>query len=68
MKKYIQYAKARNPPVLTKGAADWIVGVYAGLRNDDLAGNQKRVSCAVYTKWRGGSLTQPDFAPYGAYA
>lgn len=47
VKKYIQYAKARNPPVLTKGAADWIVGVYAGLRNDDLAGNQKRV-CRAY--------------------
>ncbi|CAD6577009.1 MAG: MCM DNA helicase complex subunit [Tremellales sp. Tagirdzhanova-0007] len=44
VKKYIQYAKNRCHPVLTKGAADWIVGVYAGLRNDDLAGNQKRTS------------------------
>lgn len=44
VKKYIQYAKSRCHPVLTKGAADYIVGVYIGLRNDDLAGNQKRVS------------------------
>lgn len=44
VKKYIQYAKSRCHPVLTKGAADWIVNVYSGLRNDDLAGNQKRVS------------------------
>jgi DNA replication licensing factor MCM3 len=44
VKKYIQYAKSRCHPSLSKGAADWIVQVYAGLRNDDLAGNQKRVS------------------------
>jgi DNA replication licensing factor MCM3 len=44
VKKYIQYAKNRCHPTLSKGAADWIVQVYAGLRNDDLAGNQKRVS------------------------
>jgi DNA replication licensing factor MCM3 len=44
VKKYIQYAKNRIHPVLTKGAADYIVGVYAALRNDDLASNQKRVS------------------------
>jgi DNA replication licensing factor MCM3 len=44
VKKYIQYAKNRIHPVLTKGAADWIVSVYSALRNDDLAGNQKRVS------------------------
>lgn len=43
VKKYIQYSKSRCHPVLSKGAADWIVGVYSGLRNDDLAGNQKRV-------------------------
>ena len=48
VKKYIQYAKNRCHPSLTKGAADWIVSVYSGLRNDDLAGNQKRV--------RGGPL------------
>lgn len=44
VKKYIQYAKNRIHPVLTKGAADFIVSVYSALRNDDLAGNQKRTS------------------------
>jgi DNA replication licensing factor MCM3 len=43
VKKYIQYTKSRCHPVLTKGAADHIVNVYSGLRNDDLASNQKRV-------------------------
>ena len=43
IKKYIQYAKARPAPVLTKGAADWIVNVYARLRNEDLEENGKRV-------------------------
>jgi DNA replication licensing factor MCM3 len=43
VKKYIQYAKNRMQPVLTKGAADHIVTVYAALRNDDLASNTKRV-------------------------
>ncbi len=47
VKKYIQYAKSRIHPVLTKGAADWIVNVYASLRNDDLAANQKRVSRGI---------------------
>ena len=46
VKKYIQYAKTRCHPTLTKGAADWIVGVYSALRNDDLAGNQKKVCWA----------------------
>lgn len=49
VKKYIQYAKSRCHPTLTKGAADHIVGVYAGLRNDDLAGNQKRVSLVSFS-------------------
>lgn len=44
VKKYIQYAKARPAPVLTKGAADWIVNVYASLRNDNLEDNKRRVS------------------------
>ena len=43
VKKYIQYAKAKPAPVLTKGAADWIVQVYASLRNDELEGNNKKV-------------------------
>ncbi|KIJ45741.1 hypothetical protein M422DRAFT_778920 [Sphaerobolus stellatus SS14] len=44
VKKYIQYAKARPAPVLTKGAADWIVDVYARLRNEDLEEKGKRTS------------------------
>lgn len=44
VKKYIQYTKTRIHPTLTKGAADYIVSVYASLRNDDLANNQKRTS------------------------
>lgn len=43
VKKYIQYAKARPAPTLTKGAADWIVNVYASLRNDNLEDNKRRV-------------------------
>ncbi|KAL4793613.1 MCM2/3/5 family-domain-containing protein [Aspergillus venezuelensis] len=44
IKKYIQYAKSRIKPVLTKGAADHIVGTYAALRNDDLSANLRRTS------------------------
>lgn len=44
MKKYIQYAKMRCTPVLTKGAADHIVSTYAALRNDELEGNQRRTA------------------------
>ncbi|KAM0746745.1 MCM-domain-containing protein [Meredithblackwellia eburnea MCA 4105] len=44
VKKYIQHAKNNIKPVLTKGAAEWIVQVYTGLRNDDMAANQKRTS------------------------
>lgn len=43
VKKYIQYAKSKPAPVLTKGAADHIVQVYASLRNVDLEGNNKKV-------------------------
>ena len=43
IKKYVQYAKNRCKPTLTKTAADYIVSVYTSLRNDDLASNQKRV-------------------------
>ena len=43
VKKYIQYAKGRPAPVLTKGAADWIVDVYASLRNEEAELNQKKV-------------------------
>ncbi|EEB91791.1 hypothetical protein MPER_09796, partial [Moniliophthora perniciosa FA553] len=38
---YIQYAKSKPAPVLTKGAADHIVQVYANLRNEDMEANQK---------------------------
>ncbi|TFY67727.1 hypothetical protein EVJ58_g1419 [Rhodofomes roseus] len=44
VKKYIQYAKSKPAPVLTKGAADWIVNVYATLRNEDPEGNKKKTS------------------------
>ncbi|EAU93216.1 ATP dependent DNA helicase [Coprinopsis cinerea okayama7 len=41
VKKYIQYAKSKPAPVLTKGAADYIVQVYATLRNEDMEGTKK---------------------------
>jgi len=44
IKKYVQYAKARIQPVLTKGAADHIVAVYSALRNDDLDGSVRKTS------------------------
>lgn len=44
VKKYIQYAKSRIKPILTKGAADHIVATYSALRNDELSGNQRRTS------------------------
>jgi DNA replication licensing factor MCM3 len=44
IKKYIQYAKSRVKPVLTKGAADHIIAAYSALRNDDLASTQRRTS------------------------
>ena len=44
IKKYIQYAKSRIKPVLTKGAADHIVTTYSALRNNELTGNQRRTS------------------------
>ncbi|KAJ3718462.1 ATP dependent DNA helicase [Lentinula raphanica] len=44
VKKYIQYAKSKQAPTLTKGAADYIVQVYAGLRNEDMESNQRKTS------------------------
>lgn len=44
IKKYIQYAKSRIKPVLTKGAADHIINTYSALRNDELSGNQRKTS------------------------
>jgi hypothetical protein len=78
VKKYIQYAKNRILPVLTKGAADYIVSVYASLRNDDLASNTKRVSPFSFLPQFlplaklmqvGSSLRRlPDLAPHCPYA
>lgn len=44
IKKYIQYAKSKPSPVLTKGAAEWIISVYAKIRNEELKNDNKRVS------------------------
>jgi DNA replication licensing factor MCM3 len=44
VKKYIQYAKSKPAPVLTKGAADHIVQLYATLRNEEQEGNKRRAS------------------------
>lgn len=47
VKKYIQYAKSKPAPVLTKGAADHIVQVYANLRNEDMEANTKKVRSLI---------------------
>ncbi|KAH9050478.1 MCM2/3/5 family-domain-containing protein [Lactarius hengduanensis] len=44
IKKYVQYAKSKPAPVLTKGAADWIVSLYAELRNEAAEDNRKKTS------------------------
>ncbi|KAK5086570.1 MCM DNA helicase complex subunit [Lithohypha guttulata] len=44
IKKYIQYAKSRIKPVLSKAASEYIVNAYAGFRNDDMQANQRRTS------------------------
>ena len=44
LKKYIQYAKSRCKPVLTKEASDYVVNAYASLRNDGIEANQRRTS------------------------
>ncbi|KAG5513948.1 hypothetical protein PMAC_000570 [Pneumocystis sp. 'macacae'] len=44
LKKYIQYAKNRIKPVLTKEAADHIINTYSALRNDELGANQRKTS------------------------
>lgn len=55
IKKYIQYAKSRENPVLTTGACEWIEAAYANLRNDEVKGNERRVSLntlpTVEKKW-----------------
>lgn len=44
MKKYIQYAKTRVKPILTQESSERIAEIYVGLRNDEMAGNQRRTS------------------------
>jgi DNA replication licensing factor MCM3 len=44
IKKYIQYAKSRVKPALDQEANDRIVDIYVSLRNDDMAGNQRKTS------------------------
>ncbi len=48
IKKYVQYAKSKPAPVLTKGAADWIVSLYAELRNEAAEDNRKKVRCLFF--------------------
>ena len=74
VKKYIQFAKTNIKPTLTKAAQDTIVRAYTGLRNDDLASNQKRVSFTSDDKLvrtsvmletdlsRGSLVSNPDFS------
>jgi len=52
VKKYIQYAKSKPSPVLTKGAADYIVQAYATLRNEEQEGNRKKASVHLETSLR----------------
>lgn len=49
IKKYIQYAKSKPAPVLTTGAADWIVGLYAELRNESAEDNRKKVKFSTFS-------------------
>lgn len=44
LKKYIQYAKQRVKPVLTKEASEYIVSTYSGLRNDLIDNNQRNTA------------------------
>ena len=44
IKKYIQYAKSRCKPVLTKEASDYITTCYGNLRNEEMQANQRRTS------------------------
>ncbi|KZV92096.1 ATP dependent DNA helicase [Exidia glandulosa HHB12029] len=49
VKKYIQYAKARQPPKLTKGAADHIVNAYATFRNEEEEGKKRTTPLTART-------------------
>ena len=53
IKKYIQYAKNKLQPVLTKGAAEWIVEAYASLRNEEMEKNTRRVKSKLVIRVHG---------------
>ena len=64
IKKYIQYAKSKPAPVLTQGAADHIVQVYADVRNASEEGNAKRVRILSFRSALGEQLlTEWDRRP-----
>jgi DNA replication licensing factor MCM3 len=44
IRKFIQYAKSRCKPVLTKEASDYVVTAYADLRNNQMDANKRRTS------------------------
>lgn len=44
LKKYIQYAKQRIKPVLTKKSSEYIVATYSSLRNSDPSQTNKRTA------------------------
>lgn len=44
IKKYIQYAKSRVKPQLTKGAADHVIATFSDLRNEELSGASRRTA------------------------
>lgn len=44
LKKYIQYAKQRIKPVLTKKSSEYIVATYSALRNSDPSETNKRTA------------------------
>jgi len=68
VKKYIQYAKGKPAPVLTKGAADWIVNLYASLRNDEGESNQKKVRCGGFWSCvHVDNICIVDLTPYRTY-
>lgn len=70
VKKYIQYAKSKPAPALTKGAADHIVQVYASLRNQDMEGNNKKVIYFCHLEFSSltFSLGLPDITIDGSHA
>lgn len=49
IKKYISYARKKDPPALGKLAAEYIVQVYATIRNEDMEGNRKKVGYLPFT-------------------